>query len=89
VTLRTSASMSKLAPGTSLRLNPTDADRIGAKTGTSVRVSSSRGSVTVPVIVDSGVIKGAAFLPFNQPDVTVAMLIDASQAVTDITVENV
>jgi NADH-quinone oxidoreductase subunit G len=89
VSLRTSASMAKLAPGTSLRLNPTDADRIGAKTGTTVRVSSSRGSVTVPVTVDSGVIKGAAYLPFNQPDITVAVLIDASQLVTDITVESV
>jgi NADH-quinone oxidoreductase subunit G len=89
VSVRTSSSMAKLAPGTSVRLNPTDADRIGAKNGTHVRVANSRGSITVPVVVDAGVIKGAAYLPFNQPDVSVGSLIDASQLVTDVTVENV
>jgi NADH-quinone oxidoreductase subunit G len=89
VSLRTSSSMAKLAPGTSVRLNPTDADRIGAKNGTHVRVGNSRGSITVPVAIDAGVMKGAAYLPFNQPDVSVGSLIDASQLVTDVTVENV
>jgi NADH-quinone oxidoreductase subunit G len=89
VSVRTSNSLAKLAAGTTLRLNPTDADRIGAKNGTFVRVASARGSINIPVFVDAGVVKGAAVVPFNQPDVSVATLIDASLPVTDVTVENV
>jgi NADH-quinone oxidoreductase subunit G len=89
VSVRTSHSLAKLAPGASIRLNPTDADHVGARTGTKVRVVGTRGTITVPVVVDSGVPKGVAWLPFNQPDVAVASIIDASAMVNDVTLESV
>lgn len=89
VSIRTSGSLAKLAPGTAVRLNPTDADRIGAVTGTHVRVANAKGAMVIPVVVDSGVMKGVAVVPFNQPGGSAASLIDAEASVNDVTIENV
>jgi NADH-quinone oxidoreductase subunit G len=80
-------SLAPLAPGAVLRLHPADHARLGVEPGAGVRVSSSRGTLTVPALPDVGVPKGTAVLPFNQPGASAADLIDATAPVTDVRVE--
>ncbi len=87
VALRTSDHLAKLASGAVLHLNETDANRLGATTGTHLKVSNAKGTLTVPAAVDAGVPKGVARLAFNQPGISAGTLIDAAALVTDVTVE--
>jgi len=80
-------SLAKLAPGTILRVNPYDFDRIGVAAGARVRVRSSRSTLTAEIAADPGVPRGAASVVFNQPGLHVAALIDAAERVTDVRVE--
>src|SRR5205807_4002664 len=80
-------SLAHLAPGPQLRANPADLDRLGAATGDRVKVTASRGSLTLPVTADVGVPRGSVSLAFNQPGEGAADLIDVSQPVTDVRVE--
>ena len=81
-----SPALAGLAPGTRLRVNRYDFDRLGVQEGASVRVSSSRGSLSVEIAVDDGVPRGSAALEVNQPPVRATELIDATQRVTDVRV---
>jgi anaerobic selenocysteine-containing dehydrogenase len=78
--------LAPLAPGSSVRLHPHDFDRVGVAPGTSVSVSSPRGSVALPVHPDDGVPRGSAAVVVNQPGGDVNVLIDATQTVTDVRV---
>ena len=80
-------SLAKLAPGTILRVNPYDFDRLGVAAGDRVRLRSSRATLTAEISVDAGVPRGAASVVFNQPGLHVAALIDAAERVTDVRVE--
>jgi NADH-quinone oxidoreductase subunit G len=80
------AHLAKLAPGAAVRLHPHDFDRVGVAAGTTVTVSSARGSVTLPVHPDEGVPRGSAAVHVNQPGGDVGVLIDATQPVTDVRV---
>jgi predicted molibdopterin-dependent oxidoreductase YjgC len=80
-------SLAGLAPGTVLAVNPYDFDRLGVQDGDDVRVSSARASVVIEITADAGVPRGSGALVFNQTDLTVADLIDASAVVTEIRVE--
>jgi NADH-quinone oxidoreductase subunit G len=82
-----SPSLTPLAPGTAMLVHAADRDRIGVADGDAVRVTSSRGSVTLPVRAAAGIPRGVAFLPFNQPGPGAGDLIDASAPVTDVRVE--
>jgi anaerobic selenocysteine-containing dehydrogenase len=84
-----SPSLAPLAPGTTLVVHPADRDRIGVAEGDEVQVTSSRGSVTLPVRADPGIPRGVAFLAFNQPGPGAGDLIDATAAVTDVRVETI
>ncbi len=75
-----------LAPGTRLYLNGWDADHLGVEDGTRVQVESPRATVTLPLVRDPGVLRGMAWIPYNQPDFAVNRLLDASLVVNDITV---
>jgi len=90
---RSSATVSMAGRGT-LRINPTDRSRIGVEDGALVRVTSARGSFTMPVAGDDTTRQGTAFLVFNRTidgtdDLTAADLIDLSTPVTDLRVETV
>ena len=87
VALRTSDHLAKLAPGAILHLNDTDANRLGVTSGTHLKVSNAKGSLTLPAVADAGVPKGVARLAFNQPGLSAGTLIDANALVTDVTVE--
>ncbi len=50
-------------PHCTLHLGPEDAKRLGLETGSTVRVSSSRASLTLPVEVEAGIRAGFAWIP--------------------------
>ncbi len=82
-----SPSLAPLAPGSLLRVNPYDFDRLGVAAGDHVRLSSSKADLTVEIAADAGVPRGSAAVYFNQPGLHAASLIDASAPVTDVRVE--
>jgi predicted molibdopterin-dependent oxidoreductase YjgC len=81
-------SLAGLAPGTALRLNPYDFDRLGISVGGRVKVTSSRASLTGEALPDEGVPRGAAALALNQTGANPTELIDARAPVTDVRVES-
>ena len=87
VSVSRSAHLRVLAPGASLHLSPHDLDQLGVDDGASVRVTSARAAVVLPVRRDPAVPRGSAWVPFNQPDEPANALIDAGQPVTDVRVE--
>jgi NADH-quinone oxidoreductase subunit G len=84
-----SASMSRLAPGARLHLNPSDVARLGVDDGTVVRVSSPRAALGLAVVADPGVLARTAWVAHNQPDTAVSELVDVTRPVTDVRVETV
>ncbi len=89
VLVQQSPALAALVPGASLRAHPHDLGHLGVKTGDQVRVTSSRGSLTLGAVADSSVLRGSAVLAFNQPGPGAADLIDARHPVTDVRVETV
>jgi len=85
--LRHSASMAHLGKPSSIRLNPLDLDRLDARPGTEVKVSSPRGSVVMAVDADADVLRGTAWVPFNHAGAHVGGLIDCTAPVTDVRIE--
>ena len=88
VAVATSPSLAPLAPGGRLHIHPLDLDRLGATTGTSLKVSSAGTTLVVEVEADAGVARGTAWLPFNQPGSTAADLLDSAAGAIDLRVEN-
>lgn len=87
VLVQHASSLSALAPGTVLRVNGYDFDRLGVEEGSVVRVKSPRGSINVEIRIDNGIPRGSAAIAVNQPGVPVSELIDASERVTDVRIE--
>jgi predicted molibdopterin-dependent oxidoreductase YjgC len=88
VTVATSPSLAALAPGERLHVHPLDLDRLGATTGTSLKVSSAHASLTMEVEADPGVARGVAWLPFNQPASQATRLLAGADGVIDVRLEN-
>jgi NADH-quinone oxidoreductase subunit G len=82
-----SPSLAGLAPGTVLRVNPYDFDRLGVSEGDVVRVISTRATLSIAITADDNVPRGIASLVVNQPPVRASALIDASERVTDVRIE--
>ena len=82
-----SPSLADLAEPATLRLHPQDFDRLGIVSGDDVRVTSSRGHVTVSTRPDAGVPCGVAVLDANKAGGRANVLIDANAPVTDVRVE--
>jgi NADH-quinone oxidoreductase subunit G len=76
-----------LAPGTTARINPSDADRLGVAPGDRVVLRSARTSLTLPVHPDTGVPRGSVALVLNQADVRVGDLIAVDGPVTELHIE--
>ncbi|HRA34288.1 MAG TPA: molybdopterin dinucleotide binding domain-containing protein, partial [Acidimicrobiales bacterium] len=75
------------AGSSSLSGNPDDLTRIGIAEGTRVKVTSSKGSLTVPATFDATVPAGTVVLHWNLGDPSPRALIDASAPVTEVRVE--
>jgi NADH-quinone oxidoreductase subunit G len=84
-----STSLAALAPGNALVVHPNDLARIGVGSpGDRVRVTSARGTITLPVLADAATAPGTAFMAFAQPgEGGPADLVDATTTVTELRVE--
>jgi NADH-quinone oxidoreductase subunit G len=82
-----SPSLADLAERATLRLHPQDFDRLGIVSGDDVRVTSSRGHVTVATRPEVAVPRGVAVLDANKGGGRANVLIDANTPVTDVRVE--
>jgi formylmethanofuran dehydrogenase subunit D len=84
-----SPSLAALATGVALVVHPSDLGRIGVSAeGDDVRVTSARGTVTLPVLADAATAPGTAFIPFAQRGAVGANdLIDITASVTELRVE--
>jgi NADH-quinone oxidoreductase subunit G len=85
--VRHSPSLADLAEPAALRLHPTEFEKLGVAAGAKVRVTSSRGHLTVPVRPDGAVPLHCAQLTVNAPGGRANVLIDAAAPVTDVRVE--
>ncbi len=82
-----SPSLAGLTPGTKVRVNPYDFERLGVSDGSTVEVTSSRGSVRGDIVADASVPRGSTAVVFNQDTVDAATLIDAGVRVNDVRIE--
>jgi NADH-quinone oxidoreductase subunit G len=89
VGVQESGSMAQLAPGARLHLNSWDANRSSAAHGAPVRVSTARTSAVLDAHIDDAVPRGSAWVAFGQPNVSIADLIDATELVTTLRIENI
>jgi NADH-quinone oxidoreductase subunit G len=89
ITVAASRSLDVLVPEPVLLVHPHDRDRIGVEDGAEVRVTSERGTLTLPLRADDATAAGTAFLCFNLPGEGAADLIDATRPVTDLRVESI
>jgi NADH-quinone oxidoreductase subunit G len=83
-----SPSLAHLAPGSQLHLHPLDVERVGSTDGADVKVTSKRASMVFTVVADDTVVRGSAWVPFNQSGPSIGELIDSNEAVTDLRVES-
>ncbi len=84
-----SPSLAHLAGRTMVHLHPLDIERVGgAADGTDVKISTSRASVVLTTVADDTVLRGTAWVPFNQGGTNIGDLIDASAPVIDVRIEN-
>jgi anaerobic selenocysteine-containing dehydrogenase len=85
--VRTSPSLADLAEPATLHLHPHDFDRLGVAAGDDVRITSTKGNVTVPIEPDLGVPRSVAHLHANRAGGRANILIDGNSPVTDVRVE--
>lgn len=84
----TSPSLAHLSIGAGIYLNSRDIERIGASVGKDVKVSASSKSVILMLHADDSVLKGTAWVPFNQPGTDIRELLNANNLIVDVRVEN-
>jgi len=83
--------LSALVPELTVRVNPSDLTRFGAKDGDTVRLTSPRGTADVVVSEDVSVPRGAAVIPFGVGTTTDSFarwIVDSSLAVVDLRLES-
>ena len=85
----TSPSLSNLAAGARVTVNPLDLDRVGAPVGGNVRLSNAHSSIVLQVFVSDAVPRGSAVVPFNQSGADVRELIRHGETVVDVRIEAV
>ena len=81
-----SPSMAALAPEPTVHVNPYDLERLGVRSGGSVRLIG-RTRIVVNAVADEGVPRGNAFVPFNTAGLGAADLIDANALANDVRME--
>ena len=65
------AKLMKLNPSGFVQIHPTDAAPLGIGQGDIVRVTSRRGTLDAPAVVDEGIVPGTCFIPMHFADVPV------------------
>jgi NADH-quinone oxidoreductase subunit G len=77
----------RLVPDNVLRVNPHDLAALGVDSGTEVKITAARASLTRPVVGDPAVPVGVAALAFPADGTGPALIIDTAALVTDVRVE--
>ena len=77
-----------LAAGAHASFHPDELASMGMSAGDDVALVNEIGSITLPARADSGVSKGTVAVEFNQPNASVALLLDAGRIVTSVRVES-
>jgi len=83
-----SPSLAHLPRGSAVHLHPLDLERVGTTDGTEVKVTGARATVVFTVVADTTVLRGTAWVPFNNPGPNVGDLIDSFATVNDVRIEN-
>ncbi len=83
-----SPSLASLAAGAKAAVNPEDLATARISTGSEVTLTNDIGSVTLEVVADPGVSPGTIAVEFNQPNASVAQLLDAGRIVTSVRMES-
>ncbi|MFM8867750.1 MAG: molybdopterin-dependent oxidoreductase, partial [Ilumatobacteraceae bacterium] len=84
-----STSLRGLASGSTVVVHPLELPRSGGHVGDHVMVTSPHGSITTPIATDERVMRGTAWIRFNQPGADVRELIDVDADVVDVKIERV
>ncbi len=84
-----SPSLAPLAEAAAVHLHPLDLERVGTADGRNVKVTGARTSLIFQAIADSSVLRGTAWVPFNQPGPNVGELIDCFAPVNDVRIETI
>jgi|GEM_PF-6239828 len=69
-------------------MNPADLDSANISAGDDVTLGNDVGSITLPVVANDGVAPGCVEVEFNQPNASVAQLLDVGRIVTTVRVES-
>lgn len=81
-------SLQGLAAGAHASVHPAELEASSFSAGDEVTLSNDIGSITVPVRADDGVARGTVAVEFNQPNASVAQLLDAGRIVTSVRMES-
>jgi len=84
-----SPALADLARGAAVHLHPLDIERVGTTVGRDVKVIGPRATVVFATVADETVLRGTAYVPFNNPGPNVGELIDCFAAVNDVRIETV
>ncbi len=84
-----SPSLAHLAQGSAVHLHPLDIERVGTTDGTDVKLIGARTSMIFRAVADDSVLRGTAWVPFNQPGPNVGELIDCFATVNDVRIETI
>jgi predicted molibdopterin-dependent oxidoreductase YjgC len=84
-----SPSLEGLIRDAAVFLHPADAQRLGVREGSDVRVAANGSAVVLPVSFDERVARGVAFVPFNVRGSDIRQVIRHDTPVTDAVIEAV
>jgi anaerobic selenocysteine-containing dehydrogenase len=70
-----------------LVVNPRDRADLGVEVGTTVRATSARATIRIPVAEDRAIPRGTAFIAFNRSGIGAADLIELTEPVTDLRIQ--
>jgi formylmethanofuran dehydrogenase subunit D len=76
-----------LTVGAAVHLNPLDLARVGAVAGREVKVIGVKGTIVLAVRPDPTVLRGTAWVPFDQPGANIGDLIDCTAPIVDVRIE--
>jgi NADH-quinone oxidoreductase subunit G len=79
--------LAALVPTAQLHVNPHDLAALGVESGTDVKITAARSTLTAPVVSDPAVPVGIASMTFPADGTGPALLIDVDAPVTDLRVE--
>lgn len=82
-----SPSLAHLAIGATVVVHPLDLARIGVELGANVQVISTKATAVLPVTTSEDVLRGTAWLPFNQPGNDAREIFDARADIVDVRIE--